>query len=116
MSVVAPLENGIHCTTKLNIVIKNEDFSDLNTVSNILQLINEISINENTIGSVDDWLQDFLEWKWKHNNNNTNDKQQEFYLELQTYLLSGNGSKWTDDIIFNDINNIKYITRIKHAF
>ena len=84
---------------ELDIVIKNQDFSDIAVRDNVHELIADLESQDDALDSVVNWLDEFEFFLNETGQDMDTMDSSEFYSELQSF---SNGTRWKSEIIYDD--------------
>eukprot|EP01084_Bolivina_argentea_P213695 362852_1 len=96
---------------EVQIIIENEDFSNVDTRNNVYNLFNDLSTHKNYI-SISEWLQPFEMWLSDERQMDINNiSNPQFYEELQSFINITEYKSWDREIIYgyNEQTNEYYI-------
>ena len=85
-----------------DIIIKNQDFSDIAVRDNVHRLISDLESQDNALGPVTNWLDEFAFFLKESRQEMDTMNASQFYSELQSF---SNGTRWETEIIYDDPRN-----------
>jgi len=85
---------------ELEIVIKDQDFSDAEVRTNILEMIGDMKSQQDAFETTNNWLEGFVLWLNATNIDIDNLESAAFYEQLKKY--SNTSSSWNSEIVYDD--------------
>ena len=82
-----------------DIVIKNQDFSDIAVRENVYELMTNLESQEDALDAVTNWLDEFEFFLNETGQDMDTMDSSQFYSELQSF---SNGTRWESEIIYDD--------------
>ena len=82
-----------------DIIIKNQDFSDIAVRDNVHGLISDLESQDDALDAVTNWLDEFELFLNETGQDMDTMDSSEFYSELQSF---SNGTRWETEIIYDD--------------
>ena len=95
-----------------DIVIKNQDFSDIAVRDNVHRLISDLESQDDALNAVENWLDEFESFLNETGQDIDSLDSTIFYSELQSFC---NGTRWESEIIYDDALNPTKIEMTRFA-
>ena len=90
---------------ELQIVIKDQDFSDLDTRTTILAMIDDMESQEDAIEGIKNWLQEYQIWLADKSMDIDSLTSSEFYANLKIFTNTSTYTEWQSEIIYDSFDD-----------